>query len=46
MLKDKLVVISDNPAYERWAIENDEEDQLFVMGKVLIRQSIDLRRFG
>lgn len=46
MLKDKLVVISDNPAYERWPIENHEEDQLFVMGKVLIRQSIDLRRFG
>lgn len=46
MLKDKLVVISDNPAYERWPIENHEEDQLFVMGKVLIRQSIELRRFG
>lgn len=46
MLKDRLAVISDNPAYERWFIENDEEDQLFVMAKVLIRQSIDLRRFG
>lgn len=46
MLKDKLVVISDNAAYERWPIENNEEDQLFVMGKVLLRQSIDLRRFG
>lgn len=46
MLKDKLAVISDNPAYERWFIESNEEDQLFVMAKVLIRQSIDLRRFG
>lgn len=46
MLKDRLAVISDNPAYERWFIENNEEDQLFVMAKVLIRQSIDLRRFG
>lgn len=46
MLKDKLAVISDNSAYDKWFIENSEEDQLFVMAKVLLRQSIDYRRFG
>ncbi|KAB0556267.1 XRE family transcriptional regulator [Pantoea stewartii] len=46
MVKDKISVISDNAAYDRWHIEKDEEDQLFIMAKVLIRQSIDLRRFG
>ncbi|ENY9375723.1 helix-turn-helix domain-containing protein [Salmonella enterica subsp. enterica serovar Lubbock] len=46
MQKDKLVVISDNPIYERWHIEEADEDQLHVVAKVLLRQSIDYRRFG
>lgn len=46
MQKDRLVVISDNPIYERWHIEEADEDQLHVVAKVLLRQSIDYRRFG
>ena len=46
MQKDRMAVISDNSAYERWYIEECEEDNLFIMAKVLIRQSIDYRRFG
>ncbi|MEU9363122.1 S24 family peptidase, partial [Streptomyces sp. NPDC048301] len=46
MQKDRLVVISDNPVYERWHIEEADEDQLHVVAKVLLRQSIDYRRFG
>ncbi|MBI0520741.1 helix-turn-helix transcriptional regulator [Pectobacterium parmentieri] len=46
MQKDRLVVISDNPIYERWHIEEADEDQFHVMAKVLLRQSIDYRRFG
>lgn len=46
MQKDRLVVISDNPIYERWHIEAADEDQFHVMAKVLLRQSIDYRRFG
>ena len=46
MQKNRLAVISDNPAYDRWHIDEGEEDQLHIMAKVLIRQSIDYRRFG
>lgn len=46
MQKDRLVVISDNSVYEKWHIENNEEEQLYIMAKVLLRQSIDYRRFS
>jgi len=46
MQKDKIAVISDNPVYEKWYIENHEEEQLHIMAKVLLRQSIDYRRFS
>lgn len=46
MQKDKLAVISDNDRYERWYIENNEEENLHVMAKVLLRQSIDYKRFS
>lgn len=46
MQKNRIAVISDNPAYERWYIEEGEEESLHIMAKVLIRQSIDYRRFG
>lgn len=42
----KLAVISDNPIYKEWYISEDEEDQFFVMGKVLIHQSIQYKQVG
>lgn len=42
----KLAVISDNPIYQNWFVTEDDEDQLFVMGKVLIHQSIQYNRVG
>lgn len=42
----KLAVISDNAIYKDWHINEDEEDQFFVMGKVLIHQSIKYNRVG
>ncbi|KNC88276.1 regulatory protein [Trabulsiella odontotermitis] len=40
MLGNKLAVLSDNPAYEKWFITEDTQDQLYVMGKALIHESI------
>lgn len=40
MQGDKLAVLSDNPAYEKWYIKEDNQDQLYVMGKALIHESI------
>lgn len=36
----KLVVLSDNPNLERWEIQEDTEDQFYVMGKALLHESI------
>lgn len=36
----RLAVLSDNPAYETWYIEEKDQDQLYVMGKALIHESI------
>lgn len=36
----KLAVLSDNPAYEKWYVEEDNQDQFYVMGKALIHESI------
>ncbi|EGI6721423.1 TPA: XRE family transcriptional regulator [Escherichia coli] len=46
MQRDRLAVISDNPIYEKWYIESEDEDQFYVMAKVLLRQSIDYKRFA
>ena len=46
MQKDRIAVISDNAIYERWYINESEEDNLHIMAKVLIRQSIEYKRFG
>lgn len=40
MQGDRLAVLSDNPAYETWYIEEKNQDQLYVMGKALIHESI------
>ncbi|MBE5254551.1 XRE family transcriptional regulator [Mixta mediterraneensis] len=36
----KLVVLSDNPTYEKWDIDEASQDQFYVMGKALIHESI------
>jgi len=36
----RLAVLSDNPAYETWYIEEKDQDQLYVMGKALVHESI------
>lgn len=46
MQRNRLCVLSDNPAYKEWFVEDGDEDQFFVMAKVLLRQSIDYKRFG
>ncbi|AKR76977.1 MULTISPECIES: XRE family transcriptional regulator [Edwardsiella] len=46
MQRDKLAVISDNPIYEKWYIEPGDEDQFYIMAKVLLRQSIEYKRFA
>jgi len=40
----KLAVLSDNPAYETWYIEEKNQDQLYVMGKAMIHESIKYNR--
>lgn len=42
----KLAVISDNSIYRDWFISAEDEDQFFIMGKVLIHQSIKYNRVG
>ena len=46
MQRDRLAVISDNPIYEKWYVEAGDEDQFYIMAKVLLRQSIDYKRFA
>ena len=46
MQRNRLSVLSDNPAYKEWFIEDGDEDQFYIMAKVLMRQSIDYKRFG
>ncbi|MDU1029338.1 MAG: helix-turn-helix transcriptional regulator [Clostridiales bacterium] len=36
----QLAVLSDNPAYKDWYITEDNQDQLYIMGKALIHESI------
>ncbi|EJG9788949.1 S24 family peptidase [Klebsiella pneumoniae] len=44
MQGDKLAVLSDNPAYEKWYIKEENQDNLYVMGKALIHESIKYNR--
>lgn len=46
MIKDQLVVISDNSKYRDWNITKDDEDQFFISGKVLISQSRIYKRYA
>ena len=44
MQGNRLAVLSDNPIYEKWYIEEESQDQLYVMGKALIHESIKYNR--
>ena len=46
IIKDKLIVISDNKKYKGWDISEDEIDQLYIHGKVMLSQSMLLRKHG
>lgn len=46
VIKDKIVVISDNKAYERWEIDENELERLYIHGKVMLSQSMLLRKHG
>lgn len=45
-IKNHLVVLSDNPAYKEWQIDEHEEEQLFIDGKVIVSWPMKLRRFA
>lgn len=45
-IKNKLIVISDNKKYKEWGISEDEIDQLYIHGKVMLSQSMLLRKHG
>lgn len=44
LIKDKLFVISDNKSYKEWDINKEEIDQLYIHGKVILSQSMILRK--
>lgn len=46
MIKNKLVVLSDNKKYRDWEILTDEFDQLGIHGKVVLSQSMMLKKHG
>lgn len=46
MLKTSLIVLSDNKLYNSWEIEESDEGQFHILGKVLIKQSAAFKRFG
>lgn len=45
-IKNYLIVLSDNPAYKEWKIDESEEEQLFIDGKVIVSWPMKLRRFA
>lgn len=40
MQGEKLAVLSDNPTYEKWYVNDSTQDQFYVMGKALIHESL------
>lgn len=46
LLKDQLVVISDNQSYERWSITEIEQDDFHVQGLVVGRWQMNYTRLG
>lgn len=46
MLKDKLLVLSDNKTYERWEIGAEDEAQLHIEGFIVGKWHMDYARLG
>lgn len=46
MQGDRLAVLSDNPVYEKWYITDENQHKFYVMGKVLIHESIKYYKIG
>ena len=44
MIKNKLFVISDNKKYKEWNINENEFDLLYIHGKVMLSQSMMLKK--
>ncbi|MEG0869244.1 MAG: helix-turn-helix transcriptional regulator [Hafnia sp.] len=44
MQGNRLAVLSDNPAYEKWYITEESQDELYVMGKAIMHESINYNR--
>lgn len=46
MVKDKLVVISDNASYEKWEIDRSNEDQFHIEGFIVGKWLMEYSRLG
>lgn len=46
MLRDRIVIISDNQKYERWEIDYDNEDNFHIEGFVVGKWHMDYSRLG
>ncbi|MCC8375590.1 MULTISPECIES: LexA family transcriptional regulator [Photorhabdus] len=46
LLKDKLIVISDNKTYDRWEIDSSDKDLLHIQGFVVGKWKADYTRLG
>ncbi|WP_313328102.1 XRE family transcriptional regulator [Enterobacter oligotrophicus] len=44
MQGNRLAVLSDNPAYEKWYITEESQGDLYVMGKAIMHESISYNR--
>lgn len=45
MMKDRLLVLSDNEHYKEWYIEDDDFDSFHIMAKVLASQVYEFKRY-
>lgn len=45
-IKSEIVVISDNPKYEKWSLSPDEQKNLHIAGRVMLSQTQEMRRHG
>ncbi|PHM50154.1 S24 family peptidase [Xenorhabdus sp. KK7.4] len=46
LLKDKIIVISDNQIYDRWEIDSENESKLHIHGFVVGKWKMDYSRLG
>lgn len=46
MIPDKILVISDNPKYREWSVDQSNEERFYVFGKVMLSQSQVMKRHG